>query len=193
LRSLSRGRACVRVIAIAVSLLVASAAPAAGARGTGGAGAVTPPEPAPADGPPATTPLPTAELAPDGRTAIAPEIAPDEVKNAIFAANQLTRKPYRYGGGHGSFLDTAYDCSGSVSYALHGAGLLAKPLDSSAFMSWGLRGKGAWITIYTNPQHAFTLIGGLRFDTAGPGQRGPRWRSASRPMRGFTARHPANL
>ena len=121
----------------------------------------------------------------------APASAPDEVKNAIYAANELTRKPYRYGGGHGSFrLDTAYDCSGSVSYALHGAGLLEKPMDSSALMRWGLRGKGAWITVYTNPRHAFAMIGGLRFDTSGPGQRGPRWRMGTRVSRGFVARHP---
>jgi hypothetical protein len=181
-----------------VSILAVAAAPASAADGTGGSGEVQPPAPAPAPGPagalPPTTSLPVSQLSPDGRTAIAPIGAPDTVKSAIAAANELTRKPYRYGGGHrASFLDTAYDCSGSVSYVLHGASLLPKPLDSSAFMRWGLRGKGAWITVYTNPRHAFAVIAGLRFDTAGPGSRGPRWRTGTRVMRGFTARHPEEL
>jgi hypothetical protein len=106
----------------------------------------------------------------------------------------LTRNPYRYGGGHtSSFVDSAYDCSGSVSYALHGGGLLAKPLDSGAFMRWGMPGKGAWITVYTNPAHAFAVIAGLRFDTSGRGQRGPRWRTGVRVYHGFVARHPRDL
>jgi hypothetical protein len=193
LRTLSLGRACVRAIAIAVSVFAALAASASAAPGTGGAGEMSPPPPPPAGGAPLTE-LPVAELSPDGRTAIAPAVAPDEVKNAVYAANELTRKPYRYGGGHtSSFSDNAYDCSGSVSYALHGAGLLARPLDSSAFMRWGLRGRGAWITVYTNPTHAFAVIAGLRFDTSGPGQRGPRWRTGVRVSRGFTARHPVDL
>jgi cell wall-associated NlpC family hydrolase len=194
LRTPPRGRAGARAIAIAVAVLAALAAPASAAGGTGGAGDIPPPPPAPTGGVPPTTPLPVAQLSPDGRTAIAPETAPDEAKGAIDAANELTRKPYRYGGGHtSSFLDSAYDCSGSVSYALHGAGLLPKPLDSSAFMRWGLRGKGAWITVYTNPGHAFAVIAGLRFDTSGPGQRGPRWRTSVRVYRGFVARHPRDL
>jgi cell wall-associated NlpC family hydrolase len=195
LRTPPHGRTCARAIAIAVAVLAALAAPASAAGDTGGAGDLPPPPaPGPTGGVPPTTPLLVAELSPDGRTAIAPETAPEEVKSAISAANELTRKPYRYGGGHtSSFADSAYDCSGSVSYALHGAGLLAKPLDSGAFMRWGLRGKGAWITVYTNPGHAFAVIAGLRFDTAGPGQRGPRWRTGARIYRGFTARHPRDL
>jgi cell wall-associated NlpC family hydrolase len=194
LRTLPHGRACARAIAIAVAVLAALVAPASAASGTGGAGDIPPPTPAPTGAVPPTTPLPVAQLSPDGRTAIAPETAPDEAKSVIDAANELTRKPYRYGGGHtSSFLDSAYDCSGSVSYALHGAGLLVKPLDSSAFMRWGLRGRGAWITVYTNPRHAFAVIAGLRFDTSGPGQRGPRWRIGVRVYRGFVARHPTDL
>ena len=118
--------------------------------------------------------------------------------NAINAANQIVRKPYIYGGGHGNFLDKGYDCSGSVSYALHGAGLVTVPLDSSSFMAWGLPGRGKWITVYTNPGHAFMVIAGLRFDTgyrdrkalkgAAPGT-GPRW-GKQRPTGGFQARHP---
>jgi hypothetical protein len=112
------------------------------------------------------------------------------VKQAIYAANRITRRPYRYGGGHRSFRDTAYDCSGSVSYALHGGGLLASPLHSSAFMQWGDPGRGQWITIYTNPGHAYAVIAGLRFDTSGPGERGPRWRTSARSSRSYVARHP---
>jgi hypothetical protein len=130
--------------------------------------------------------------------AIAPKSAPPEVKRAIAAANEIADKPYKYGGGHGSFPeDNGYDCSGTVSYVLHGADLLGGgPLDSSSFMRWGKRGKGKWITVYTNPGHAFVMIAGLRFDTGfrdnrvrglHPG-RGPRW-GKKRPTRGFKARH----
>src|SRR3954463_10584445 len=129
--------------------------------------------------------------------AYAPKGAPPAVVNAINAANRIVRMPYRYGGGHQSFKDSAYDCSGSVSFALHGGGLLGSPLDSSSFMKWGLPGKGRWITVWTNPGHAFAMIAGLRFDTGWrnrdipgtfPGS-GPRWAKA-RPTRGFAARHP---
>jgi hypothetical protein len=135
--------------------------------------------------------------------AYAPKGAPAAVVNAINAANKIVRMPYRYGGGHKpNFQDTAYDCSGSVSFALHGGGLLRSPLDSSSFMSWGLAGKGRWITVYTNPGHAFAMIAGLRFDTGYrdgsaphngtyPGS-GPRW-GHWRPTRGFSARHPKGL
>jgi hypothetical protein len=126
--------------------------------------------------------------------AIAPASAPPEVFAAIAAANKIARKPYRYGGGHGSFRSHGYDCSGAVSYALHGAGLLSKPLDSSDFMKWGDPGVGKWITIYTNPGHAFAVIAGLRLDTSPAGDpsglRGPRWRPVLRSTRGFKARHP---
>jgi hypothetical protein len=130
--------------------------------------------------------------------AIPPADAPPEVVNAINAANAIAGMPYKYGGGHGDFEDSGYDCSGSVSYALNGAGLLTSPLDSSSFMRWGQRGKGKWFTIYTNPGHAFVIIAGLRFDTGmrdnsirgiHPGS-GPRWAKAKRSTRGFTARHP---
>ena len=130
-----------------------------------------------------------------------PAGAPPQVVSAIAAANQIVRKPYRLGGGHGNFIDKAYDCSGSVSYALHGAGLLTTPLDSSSFMTWGLPGPGQWITVYTNPGHAFVMIAGLRFDTgwrdrklargAAPGT-GPRW-GGPRPTTGYTPRHPDGL
>ena len=109
---------------------------------------------------PLTTPLPTAQLSRDGLTAIPPAAAPQAVKDAIYAANRIVGKPYRYGGGHRRFNDTGYDCSGSVSFALRGGGLVKRPLHSRAFMSWGEAGKGQWITVYTNPGHAYVVIAG---------------------------------
>lgn len=142
---------------------------------------------------PATTPGLRAKISADGRTAIAPERAPQRVKEAIWAANKITRKPYIYGGGHKTWKRIArgYDCSGTVSFALGNAGFLKKtPLDSSSFMRWGRKGKGRWISVYTNPGHAYVMIAGLRFDTSGPGQKGPRWRKAKRSHKGFKVRHP---
>src|SRR3954453_5092139 len=104
-----------------------------------------------------------ATLLPDG-TAAAPADAPPQVQAAVLAANKLLDKPYKYGGGHAKVEDTGYDCSGTVSYALLGAGLLKAPLDSSSFMRWGAAGRGTWITVYTNPGHAFAMIAGLRLD-----------------------------
>jgi hypothetical protein len=135
-----------------------------------------------------------AKLQPDGLAA-APLDAPPEVQNAIWAANTIIGLPYVYGGGHNlRFTGRGYDCSGTVSFALHGANLLRTPLDSSSFMRWGLAGKGDWFTIYTNPGHAFAVIAGLRLDTSPAGDpsglRGPRWRPVLRSTRGFKARHP---
>ena len=134
----------------------------------------------------------------DSGYAAAPADAPAVVQEAVFAANEIVGKPYRYGGGHGSFKDTGYDCSGTISYALHGAKLLKSPLNSSGFMGWGEKGKGEWITVYTNPGHAFVVIAGLRLDTSAAGERrssgkGPRWRQNLRGGRGFRLRHPAGL
>ena len=130
--------------------------------------------------------------------AYAPEQAPDAVKQAIWAANSIVGLPYRLGGGHKlKFTDSAYDCSGTVSFALHGAALLARPRDSSSFLRYGQAGKGAWITIYTNPSHAFVVIAGLRLDTSAAGDpsglSGPRWRPNLRSTRGYKARHPVGL
>jgi hypothetical protein len=130
--------------------------------------------------------------------AAAPEAAPDSVKQAIWAANKIIGRPYRYGGGHGrGFVDRGYDCSGTVSVALHGADLLDAPLDSSSFMRWGSAGAGDWITVYTNPGHAYAVIAGLRLDTSAAGDpsglKGPRWRPNLRSSRGFKARHPVGL
>jgi cell wall-associated NlpC family hydrolase len=130
--------------------------------------------------------------------AYAPDQAPDAVKQAIWAANQIVGMPYRLGGGHKlGFTDHAYDCSGTVSFAMHGAGLLATPRDSSSFMRYGVAGKGQWITVYTNPGHAFAVIAGLRLDTSAAGDpaggSGPRWRPNLRSTRGYRARHPLGL
>ena len=133
----------------------------------------------------------------DGQAA-APEDSPEAVKQAIWAANAIVGRPYRYGGGHGrGFVDRGYDCSGTVSVALHGADLLDTPLDSSSVMRWGQAGAGEWITVYTNPNHAYAVIAGLRLDTSAAGDpsggKGPRWRPALRSSRGFKARHPVGL
>ena len=130
--------------------------------------------------------------------AYAPDQAPDPVKQAVWAANQIVGMPYRLGGGHRlGFTDHAYDCSGTVSFAMHGAGLLARPRDSSSFLRFGAAGRGQWITVYTNPGHAFAVIAGLRLDTSAAGDpaggSGPRWRPNLRSTRGYRARHPVGL
>jgi cell wall-associated NlpC family hydrolase len=128
--------------------------------------------------------------------AYAPSRAPDNVKNAIWAANALRRKPYVWGGGHGSFYDRGYDCSGTVSFALHYAGLLGTPMPSSDFCRYGARGRGRWITIYSRRGHTFAVIAGLRLDTTDlryGGDVGPRWYTEGRDTGGFEARHPVGL
>jgi hypothetical protein len=128
--------------------------------------------------------------------AYAPANAPDNVKCAIWAANNLRGKPYVWGGGHGSFNDDGYDCSGTISFALHHAGLLGAPLPSSDFLRFGKRGRGRWITIYARPGHTFAVIAGLRLDTTDlryGTDVGPRWHTDFRSPRGFDARHPEGL
>jgi hypothetical protein len=131
-----------------------------------------------------------------GRAA-APKHAPLAVKRAIWAANQLRSKPYRYGGGHKSFVDRAYDCSGTVSYVLAAAGLIHSPISSTEFRSYGERGPGKWITVYARNGHTFAVIAGLRLDTTPydhyTGKWAPRWQTVYRPPRGFDARHPIGL
>jgi hypothetical protein len=135
----------------------------------------------------------TAVLGSDGR-AVAPASAPQEVRDAIAAANRIVGKPYKYGGGHARWRDSGYDCSGAMSYALHGAGLLDRPLTSGDFMRWGRRGKGSWITVYAHGGHGFLVIAGLRFDTGwNNAGRGPRWSEKMRPTDGYAVRHPAGL
>jgi hypothetical protein len=148
------------------------------------------PEPAPAQ--PATGEK--AVLNADG-TATAPESAPDVVKAVVAAGNRIIDKPYKYGGGHGKWEDSGYDCSGSMSYALHGGGLLDKALTSSDFSSWGKAGKGAWITTYGSGGHSYMVVAGLRFDTGynDGDSDGPDWSTKMRPGSGYTARHPAGL
>ena len=118
---------------------------------------------------------------------------PSAVLRAIRAGDRIARLPYRYGGGHGSFSDSGYDCSGSVSYLLHGAGVLGSPLDSGSFMRWGAPGRGRWITVYANPGHAFAVVRGRRYDTTGRSATGSRWQSAMRSTAGYVARHPPGL
>jgi cell wall-associated NlpC family hydrolase len=128
--------------------------------------------------------------------AYAPSNAPQSVKNAIWAANTLRRKPYVWGGGHGSFSDRGYDCSGTVSFALHGAGALSSPLPSSDLMRYGERGRGRWMTIYSRSGHTFAMIAGLRLDTTDLGRGGdvgPRWYDYSRDTGGYVARHPVGM
>jgi cell wall-associated NlpC family hydrolase len=128
--------------------------------------------------------------------AYAPSHAPQSVKNAIWAANTLRRKPYVWGGGHGSFYDRGYDCSGTVSFALHSAGALSSPLPSSDLMRYGERGRGRWMTIYSRSGHTFAVIAGLRLDTTDLGRGGdvgPRWYAYGRDTGGYVARHPVGM
>ena len=118
---------------------------------------------------------------------------PRVVRRVISAANRIATRPYRYGGGHGTFNDTAYDCSGSVSYALHGGGLLVSTLTSGDLAHWGAKGKGRWITVYANKEHTYMVVAGMRFDTGARPRGGTRWDPWQRPARGFTVRHPAGL
>ena len=183
-------------IACAALALAIPAGALAQPEGTGGATYVPPPPPAK-----------RAKIV--NGIAIPPVGAPVRVKRAIAAANRIITKPYVYGGGHDIYekgvsasrvdLDKGYDCSGTVSFALFGGRFLKSPLDSGSFLKWGRKGKGRWITVYTNPGHAYVVIGGLRLDTSGGDRlapeearsgRGPRWRKYRRSSAGFTARHP---
>ncbi len=123
----------------------------------------------------------------------APAGAPAAVAQVIAAGNAIATLPYVYGGGHASFHADAYDCSGSVSYALAAAGLVSSPLDSTAFESWGLPGPGKWITVYANAGHAFMYVAGWRFDTVALAEGGTRWSSSPTDTSGFVARHPPGL
>jgi hypothetical protein len=184
-----------RAFALTLFLLLFLPAAAYAEGSTGGAIYVPPPPPPPGN---MTVPGLKAKLLPDG-TAAAPAAAPRPVQKAIWAANRLQDKPYRYGGGHARLEDTGYDCSGTVSYALIKAGLLDSPLPSGSLMQWGARGRGKWITVRTNPGHAYVVIAGLRLDTSAYAyptrrnrriarsafERGPRWRPTRRPWGGF--------
>jgi peptidoglycan hydrolase CwlO-like protein len=122
-----------------------------------------------------------------------PPGAPAAVAQVIAAGNAIATLPYVWGGGHGSFHASGYDCSGSVSYALAAAGLLSSPLDSTGFESWGEPGPGKWITVYANAGHAFMVVAGWRFDTVALAEGGTRWSQTMTSTAGFVARHPAGL
>jgi peptidoglycan hydrolase-like protein with peptidoglycan-binding domain len=139
-----------------------------------------------------SVPGPTATINPDG-TATPPAGAPLAVAAIIDAGNKIATKPYKYGGGHGTFEDSGYDCSGSVSYALHGANLLTVARDSTGFESFGVAGPGQWVTIYAKASHAYMVVAGLRFDTSGRTKGGTRWQADMRPSDGYVVRHPTGL
>jgi cell wall-associated NlpC family hydrolase len=148
---------------------------------------------------PEATPEPTeptetsrARITSDG-LAVAPADAPEEVKQVIAAGNEIATKPYEYGGGHGQWKDSGYDCSGSVSYALHGAGLVSRPRDSGEFMSWAASGRGDWITVYAHGSHVYMMVAGIRFDTSGRAEDGTRWHDTRASREGYTVRHPSGL
>ncbi len=125
--------------------------------------------------------------------AVPPLEAPEEVKQIIEAGNIIARTPYLWGGGHGKWLDTGYDCSGSVSFALAAAGLLNGPMASGPLMGWGEPGPGKWVTIYANNGHVYMYVAGVRFDTSNSRVTGSRWSNTVRSNAGFVARHPAGL
>lgn len=135
-----------------------------------------------------------AKILRDG-TAAAPAAAPEAIKQVIWAANRITDKPYRWGGGHASWEDSGYDCSGAASYALHGGGLVSSPGDAVVLgrLKSMEKGAGTWITYYWNHSHGYLVIAGRRFDTSGPGERGPRWRRGARSSSGYYVRHPAGF
>jgi len=138
------------------------------------------------------TPTAKARLLPNGML-IPPKSAPLQVKNVIAAANKIRTKPYVWGGGHARWWDRGYDCSGSVSYALHGGEFLESPLPSGPMERWGLPGEGRWITVYANAGHAYAVIAGVRWDTSGNAINagtGPRWHEDLRDNVGYVARHP---
>lgn len=150
--------------------------------------------PAETSAPATAAPAPgqVATITADG-LAVAPAGAPREVVALIAAGNEIARTPYRYGGGHGDFEDDAYDCSGSVGYALHGAGLLDRTVTSGELMTWGEAGAGSWITVYADEGHTFLVVAGIRFDTSGLKRTGSRWQPMDRASAGFAVRHPAGL
>jgi hypothetical protein len=175
---------CVLAVAVPASAQTGGSAPPGSTTTT----TTTTPTPAPV-GPPGR-----AKLRKDG-TAVAPADAPANIQAAIAAGNAIHTYPYRWGGGHQTFYDTGYDCSGAVSYVLHAAGLLVSPMPSGPMASsWGLPGKGRWITVYANASHVYMVVAGLRFDTSSGGDRwnqgsGPRWRKKKRKPLSFTAKY----
>jgi hypothetical protein len=171
----------------AIGVLTAMAlAPSAASAGCGGGGL----SPAETD---ICAPTAKARLLPNGMV-IPPKSAPKRVKRVIWAANRIRTKPYVWGGGHRRWWDRGYDCSGSVSFALHGGRFLNSPLPSGPMEKWGLAGEGRWISVYANPGHAYAVIAGIRWDTSGNASGdGPRWHEDLRDNVGYTVRHPAGF
>ena len=177
------------MLALACVLVAAPSAMAQSSSMNGGGATFQPPPP-----PPAKAKLVNGRL-------LAPASAPTRIKRVIDAANQIVEKPYIYGGGHRPYtsgrLDRGYDCSGSVSHALHGGSFLRSPLPSGSLMSWGSSGPGTWLTVYASGGHAYLVVAGYRFDTSmhdsdapGPAT-GPRWSKTLRRSSAFVARHPS--
>jgi cell wall-associated NlpC family hydrolase len=154
--------------------------------GAGGAAYVAPPPPE------KVVPGAKGTVTADG-FAVPPESAPDAVKEVIAAGNAIATTPYKWGGGHARWDDTGYDCSGSVSYALHGGGLLDGALVSGDFARWGSAGPGRWITIYANGGHVYMVVAGMRFDTSARSRTGSRWTMEQRDSDGFSVTHPRGL
>jgi hypothetical protein len=180
---------------VAATSAYASSSPSA-SPSSGGAGV------APGPGPHSTADHPvvqgyTAKI--KNGVAYAPSYAPAAVQKMIWAGDKIRLKPYCYAGGHGQWNDSCYDCSGTVSYVLHAAGLISQSMDSGEMMSWGRSGAGKWVAIYTNPGHAFIEIAGIRLDTSAyqdPSPQtgsGPRWRPNVTDWSGFVRRHPSGL
>jgi cell wall-associated NlpC family hydrolase len=205
----NRLRAGLAVMVVGVALI----AWPAGALAAKGKGGVAAPSDATTPAPPTTTPpeaactiggggVGTSDCAPTGKAtllstgqAVAPADAPAAVKRAIRFANQIVSLPYRLGGGHRMpwKLDTAYDCSGTVSWALKGARLLRSPLPSGSFRGWGERGLGRWISVYYTSGHAYAVIAGLRLDTSMVPGNGPGWSTKMRSGAGYLVRHAPGL
>ncbi|TMK58602.1 MAG: hypothetical protein E6G51_02300 [Actinobacteria bacterium] len=176
---------CISIAVLALFAITATFAASAQAETPGGVSTTTP-EVAPPTAPPGKA------ILVNGR-AVPPADAPPAVKKVIAAANKIRTKPYIYGGGHGRWWDAGYDCSGAVSFALHGGSLIDTPMPSGSLAGWGSTGKGRWITVYANGGHAYAVIAGLRWDTAGTTNgTGPRWHKSLRAQASgpFTARHP---
>jgi hypothetical protein len=180
----ARLRASGVVTRSAAKVLISSVATAGQAAPGNDGGAVA--------GPVIGPPTGKATIAPDG-TAIPPSNAPAVVQQIIAAGNTIAHKPYIYGGGHGKWDDSGYDCSGSVSFALHGANLLDTPEDSGTLESYGDAGPGQWVTMYANSGHVWMMVAGLRFDTSGLSQDGTRWHTTSASTSGYVVRHPTGL
>jgi cell wall-associated NlpC family hydrolase len=176
----------------AVAALPTEEDPAPDSRPTGAASGASAPKLHGDSGPTSDAAVSAADVLKNG-IALPPIQAPTAVRQIIEAGNYIARTPYLWGGGHGKWQDTGYDCSGSVSYALASAGLLNAPLASGPLMRWGAPGKGKWVTIYTNPGHVFLVVAGVRFDTSGTRSTGSRWQKSMRPTGGFVARHPPGL